>query len=203
MGENPYVFTDVIDPQYGIYQHDELAFTGYREGISFATDVKDVLFNRYKAKSDSKIEKVGFYTTKKNAEYEVYLVPNFSELEEKAEEIGGEEAEEFYKMIQEYKVLEGRAEKAGYHTINIPVDKIANITKGKDFALGIRTKNSDAEDPKHKYDMVIEKKDNMGQGKNAKIQKKQTYYYDKDEGFMDLNQYLLETNACIKAYYRK
>ena len=51
--------------------------------------------------------------------------------------------------------------------------------------------------------MVIEKKDNMGQGKNAKIQKKQTYYYDKDEGFMDLNQYLLETNACIKAYYRK
>ena len=203
MGENPYVFTDVIDYQYGIYQHDELAFTGYREGISFATDVKDVLFNRYKAKADSKIEKVGFYTTKKNAEYEVYLVPNFSELEEKAEEIGGEEAEEFYKMIQEYKVLEGRAEKAGYHTINIPVDKIANITKGKDFALGIWTKNSDAEDPKHKYDMVIEKKDNMGQGKNAKIQKKQTYYYDKDEGFMDLNQYLLETNACIKAYYRK
>ena len=203
MGENPYVFTDVIDYQYGIYQHDELAFTGYREGISFATDVKDVLFNRYKAEADSKIEKVGFYTTKKNAEYEVYLVPNFSELEEKAEEIGGEEAEEFYKMIQEYKVLEGRAEKAGYHTINIPVDKIANITKGKDFALGIWTKNSDAEDPKHKYDMVIEKKDNMGQGKNAKIQKKQTYYYDKDEGFMDLNQYLLETNACIKAYYRK
>ena len=203
MGENPYVFTDVIDYQYGIYQHDELAFTGYREGISFATDVKDVLFNRYKSEADSKIEKVGFYTTKKNAEYEVYLVPNFSELEEKAEEIGGEEAEEFYKMIQEYKVLEGRAEKAGYHTINIPVDKIANITKGKDFALGIWTKNSDAEDPKHKYDMVIEKKDNMGQGKNAKIQKKQTYYYDKDEGFMDLNQYLLETNACIKAYYVK
>ena len=203
MGENPYVFTDVIDYQYGIYQHDELAFTGYREGISFATDVKDVLFNRYKAEADSKIEKVGFYTTKKNAEYEVYLVPNFSELEEKAEGIGGDEAEEFYKMIQEYKVLEGTAEKAGYHTLNIPVDKIANITKGKDFALGIWTKNSDAEDPKHKYDMVIEKKDNMGQGKNAKIQKKQTYYYDKEFGFMDLNRYLLETNACIKAYYRK
>lgn len=203
MGENPYVFTDVIDPRYGIYQHDELAFTGYREGISFATDVKDVLFNKYKAEVDSKIEKVGFYTTKKNAEYEVYLVPDFSELEEKAEKIGEDEAEKFYEMIQEYKVLEGTAEKAGYHTLDIPVDKIDNITKGKDFALGIWTKNSEAEDPAHKYDMVIEKKDAMGQGKNVKIQKKQTYYYDKDEGFMDLNQYVIEINACIKAYYKK
>ena len=203
MGENPYVFTDVIDSQYGIYQHDELAFTGYREGISFATDVKDVLFNRYKAEVDSKIEKVGFYTTKKNAEYEVYLVPDFLELEEKAEERGEDEAEKFYEMIQEYKVLEGTAEKAGYHTLDIPADKIANITKGKDFAVGIWTKNSDAEDPTHKYDMVIEKKDNMGLGKNVKIQKKQTYYYDKDEGFMDLNQYVIEINACIKAYYKK
>ena len=203
MGENPYVFTDVIEPQYGIYQHDEVAFTGYREGISFATDVKDVLFNKYKAEVDSKIEKVGFYTTKKNAEYEVYLVPDFSELEEKAKKIGGDEADKFYEMIQEYKVLEGTAEKAGYHTLDIPVDKIANITKGKDFALGIWTKNSDAEDPAHKYDMVIEKKDAMGQGKNVKIQKEQTYYYDKDEGFMDLNKYVIEINACIKAYYKK
>ena len=206
MGENPYVFTDVIDPQYGIYQHDELAFTGYREGTNRDTDEKDVLFNRYKAEADSKIEKVGFYTTKKNAEYEVYLVPNFTKFKEKAEAIGEGEAEEFYKMIQDYKVLAGTAERAGYHTIDIPVDKMVNITKDNDFGLGIWTKNSDAEDPNHKYDMVIEKKDSMGQGKNAKIEKNQTYAYDHYDGFIDINPFGGNNgmgNACIKAYYKK
>ena len=209
MGENPYVFTEVIEPQYSIYQHDELAFTGYREGINFATDEKDVLFNRYKAVSDSKIDKVGFYTTKKNAEYEVYFIPDFAELEEKAEEIGEDEAKAFYTMIQDYKVLSGTAETAGYHTLDIPAEVDAKIKKGTDFAVGIWTKNSDKEDPKHKYDMVIEEKNVMGQGKNAKVGKEETYIYDKDFGFMDLNQYSTASgpaypvNACVKAYYKR
>ena len=209
MGENPYVFTEVIEPQYGIYQHDELAFTGYREGINFATDEKDVLFNRYKAVSDSKIDKVGFYTTKKNAEYEVYFIPDFAELEEKAEEIGEDEAKAFYTMIQDYKVLSGTAETAGYHTLDIPDEVDAKIKKGTDFAVGIWTKNSDKEDPKHKYDMVIEEKNIMGQGKNAKVGKEETYIYDKEFGFMDLNQFssasgpAYPVNACVKAYYKR
>lgn len=209
MGENPYVFTEVIEPQYSIYQHDELAFTGYREGINFATDEKDVLFNRYKAVSDSKIDKVGFYTTKKNAEYEVYFIPDFAELEEKAEEIGEDEAKAFYTMIQDYKVLSGTAETAGYHTLDIPDEVDAKIKKGTDFAVGIWTKNSDKEDSKHKYDMVIEEKNIMGQGKNAKVGKEETYTYDKDFGFMDLNQYSTASgpaypvNACVKAYYKR
>ena len=209
MGENPYVFTEVIEPQYSVYQHDELAFTGYREGINFATDEKDVLFNRYKAGSDSKIDKVGFYTTKKNAEYEVYFIPDFAELEEKAEEIGEDEAKAFYTMIQDYKVLSGTAETAGYHTLDIPDEVDAKIKKGTDFAVGIWTKNSDKEDPKHKYDMVIEEKNIMGQGKNAKVGKEETYIYDKDFGFMDLNQYSTASgpaypvNACVKAYYKR
>lgn len=209
MGENPYVFTEVIEPQYNIYQHDELAFTGFREGINFATDEKDVLFNRYKAVSDSKIDKVGFYTTKKNAEYEVYFIPDFAELEEKAEEIGEDEAEAFYTMIQDYKVFSGTAETAGYHTFDIPAEVVAKIKKGTDFAVGIWTKNSDKEDPKHKYDMVIEEKNIMGQGKNAKVDKEETYIYDKDLGFMDLNKYATASgpaypvNACVKAYYKR
>lgn len=209
MGENPYVFTEVTEPQYGIYQHDELAFTGYREEINFATDEKDVLFNRYKAVSDSKIDKVGFYTTKKNAEYEVYSIPDFAELEEKAEEIGEDEAKAFYTMIQDYKVLSGTAETAGYHTLDIPDEVDAKIKKGTDFAVGIWTKNSDKEDSKHKYDMVIEEKNIMGQGKNAKVGKEETYTYDKDFGFMDLNQYSTASgpaypvNACVKAYYKR
>ena len=209
MGENPYVFTEVTEPQYGIYQHDELAFTGYREGINFATDEKDVLFNRYKAVSGSKIDKVGFYTTKKNAEYEVYFIPDFAELEEKAEEIGEDEAKAFYTMIQDYKVLSGTAETAGYHTLDIPAEVDAKIKKGTDFAVGIWTKNSDKEDPKHKYDMVIEEKNVMGQGKNAKVGKEETYIYDKDFGLMDLNQYSTASgpaypvNACVKAYYKR
>ena len=209
MGENPYVFTEVIEPQYSVYQHDELAFTGYREGINFATDEKDVLFNRYKAGSDSKIDKVGFYTTKKNAEYEVYFIPDFAELEEKAEEIGEDEVKAFYTMIQDYKVLSGTAETAGYHTLDIPAEVDAKIKKGTDFTVGIWTKNSDKEDPKHKYDMVIEEKNIMGQGKNAKVGKEETYIYDKDFGFMDLNQYSTASgpaypvNACVKAYYKR
>ena len=209
MGENPYVFTEVIEPQYSIYQHDELAFTGYREGINFATDEKDVLFNRYKAVSDSKIDKVGFYTTKKNAEYEVYFIPDFAELEEKAEEIGEDEAKAFYTMIQDYKVLSGTAETAGYHTLDIPAEVDAKIKKGTHFAVGIWTKNSDKEDSKHQYDMVIEEKNIMGQGKNAKVGKEETYIYDKDFGLMDLNQYSTASgpaypvNACVKAYYKR
>lgn len=209
MGENPYVFTEVIEPQYSIYQHDELAFTGFREGINFATDEKDVLFNRYKAVSDSKIEKIGFYTTKKNAEYEVYLIPDFNSFATDAKDLGEDEAEEFYKLIQEYKILSGIADNAGYHTLDIPADEAISLTKGKDFAVGIWTRNSDAEDPDHKYDMVVEEKNIMGQGKNAKVGKKETYIYDKDFGFMDLNHYATESgpaypvNACVKAYYKR
>ena len=209
MGENPYVFTEVIEPQYSIYQHDELAFTEFREGINFATDEKDVLFNRYKAVSDSKIDKVGFYTTKKNAEYEVYLIPDFNSFATDAKDLGEDEAEEFYKMVQQYKVLSGIADNAGYHTLDIPADEAISLTKGKDFAVGIWTRNSDTEDPDHKYDMVVEEKNIMGQGKNAKVGKKETYIYDKDFGFMDLNQYATESgpaypvNACVKAYYKR
>ena len=209
MGENPYVFTEVIEPQYGIYQHDDFALTGYRRGINFDTDEKDVLFNRYKAESDSKIEKIGFYTTKKNAEYEVYLIPDFNRFASDAKDLGEDEAEEFYKMVQQYKVLSGIADNAGYHTLDIPADEAISLTKGKDFAVGIWTRNSDAEDPNHKYDMVIEEKNIMGQGKNAKVDKKETYIYDKDFGFMDLNKYATESgpaypvNACVKAYYKR
>ena len=209
MGENPYVFTEVIEPQYSIYQHDELAFTEFREGINLATDEKDVLFNRYKAVSDSKIDKVGFYTTKKNAEYEVYLIPDFNSFATDAKDLGEDEAEEFYKMVQQYKVLSGIADNAGYHTLDIPADEAIGLTKGKDFAVGIWTRNSDAEDPNHKYDMVVEEKNIMGQGKNAKVGKKETYIYDKDFGFMDLNQFSTASgpaypvNACVKAYYKR
>ena len=209
MGENPYVFTEVIEPQYGIYQHDELAFTGFREGINFATDEKDVLFNRYKAVSDSKIEKIGFYTTKKNAEYEVYLIPDFNSFAKDAKDLDEDEAEEFYKLIQEYKVLSGIADNAGYHTLDIPADEAISLTKGKDFAVGIWTRNSDAEDPNHKYDMVVEEKNIMGQGKNAKVGEEETYVYDKEYGFMDLNKFssasgpAYPVNACVKAYYKR
>ena len=54
--------------------------------------------------------------------------------------------------------------------------------------------------------MVIEKKDSMGQGKNAKIEKNQTYAYDHYDGFIDINPFGGNNgmgNACIKAYYKK
>ena len=112
-------------------------------------------------------------------------------------------------MIQDYKVLSGIADNAGYHTIDIPAEVNAKIKKGKDFAVGIWTRNSDAEDPNHKYDMVVEEKNIMGQGKNAKVGEEETYVYDKEYGFMDLNKFssasgpAYPVNACVKAYYKR
>ena len=57
--------------------------------------------------------------------------------------------------------------------------------------------------------MVVEEKNIMGQGKNAKVGKKETYIYDKEMGFMDFNQFTSANgpaypmNACIKAYYKR
>ncbi|MEL3907733.1 MAG: lectin like domain-containing protein, partial [Treponemataceae bacterium] len=55
-------------------------------------------------------------------------------------------------------VFDGIEETAGYHTKKLSEE--FSLTEGKKFALGVWTKNNDAEDPEHKYDIVVEKKRN-------------------------------------------
>ncbi|MGF7107886.1 lectin like domain-containing protein [Treponema pedis] len=213
MGEDAYVFTDVrkADEYDDIYQHDEVAFSDFMRSDffadSFAETQKSVLFNQYEPKEDGqKLEEIGFYTTKPGTEYEVYLIEDFKAFKTEAEDYSDDE-DEFYKFIQKYKIFSGTESAAGYHTKKLG-EKAISLTKNKTFALGIWTKNSDSEDPEHKWDMVIERKNNMSVGKNAKVNKNETFVFDKQGGgFVDMNQYSTSGegtgNACIKGYYKK
>ena len=205
MGTDAYVFTDVCagNAYAGIYQHDEVAFSSYLRSDFFTG--KTVLFNRYEPKKAGQVLKeIGFYTTKPNAEYEVYLIKDFDAFKTTAGTYDDED--EFYTFIQEYKIFSGTEETAGYHTKKLEGNELA-LTKDKAFALGIWTKNDASEDPNHKWDMVIERKDNMGVGKKAKVNTNETFVFDSTDGFMDMNQYSTSGNgtgnACIKGYYIK
>ena len=203
MTEDPYVFTDVRQREYdGIYQHDELAFTGFLgwNGLSDDGANKTVLFNKYTANSSQSLEEIGFYTTKPNVEYEVYFIPNFSEFKDEydSEEL---DEEDFYKLIQQYKIFSGTEATAGYHTKKLQIP--TSLVRNQVFALGIWTKNSDEQDPTHQWDMVIEKQKAGEQGHNAKVNKNETYAYS-FEGFTDINKYTNNKtgNACIKGYFK-
>lgn len=204
----PYVFTDVrkTDEFKGMYFYDELPFTGYIKSDNFSDDFdgngKTVLFNRYKASDDNQtLDSVGFFTTKPDAEYEVYLIEDFDQFQDDESSM---DEEDFNESIKEYCVLSGKMETAGYHTLELK-DKV-NLTKGKNFALGIYVKNSDAEDPEHKWDMVVESNAMQGMGiqhgKNAKINKNETFAFAFGK-FMDINAFSQEMiNACIRGYYK-
>lgn len=203
MGEDPYVFTDVRDGGVydGIYQHDEVPFSGYLRWnhLSDSEEYKTVLFNKYITTANQELDEVGFYTTKPKAEYEVYFIPDFDKFNREAQDFDESEEEEFYDSIQKYKISSGIQEKAGYHTIKI--DK-KDLTKNQKFALGIWTKNPDKEDTKHDYDMVIEKKEPRGLGEKASINAGETYAFT-FAGFVDINARTPKIgNAVIKGYYK-
>lgn len=202
MGEDPYVFTDVRKSSYdGIYQHDSVPFSGYLRWnhLSDSEDYKTVLFNKYTATENQQLTEIGFYTTKPNAEYEVYLIPNFTEFNNDASSFDSDEEEEFYNYIQKYKVASGTQEKAGYHTIKL---NNIDLNKKQKFALGIWTKNSEKEDANHEYDIVIEKKEPRGLGESTEVGKDETYAFTFD-GFVDINARNPKIgNAVIKGYYK-
>ena len=203
MGEDAYVFTDVRagNTYAGIYQHDEVALSSYLRSDFFAA--KTVLFNRYQPKEDGQVLKeIGFYTTKPNAEYEIYLIEDFAAFKTAANAYDDEE--DFYTFIQAYKVFSGTEETAGYHTKKLK-DKDLALTKNKAFALGIWTKNSDIEDPEHKWDMVLDKKETGKLGHKSVVHQNETFAFDPNDYFVDINPFPTGQvgNACIKGYYTK
>ena len=203
MGEDPYVFTKTVDNKDfdGIHQHDEVPFSGYLRWnhLSESEENKTVLFNKYATTAEETLNMIGFYTTKPNAEYEVYYISDFDAFEKEAKKYSEDEEEEFYNFIQKYKISSGVKEKAGYHTLNIDTKE---LHKGQKFGLGIWVKNSEKEDPKHDYDMVIEKKEVGGVGENAKVNPGETYAFT-FLGFDDINKRNPKIgNAVIKGYYK-
>lgn len=207
MTQNPYVFTKVVEgSKYSkIYQHDEIPFSGYVKSNNFAPNLgdKSILFNVYKAKTpNERLTDIGFFTTKPNAEYEVYLIPDFKEFKNEAESFE-EDYEEFYKNIQKYKVFSGTEEKAGYHVMEL--EKELNLEQNKEFSIGIWTKNPNDEDSQ--WDMVVETSKygtNLSNyGKLSNQLKNETYTFGFN-GFIDLNvsPHNEKINASVKGYVR-
>lgn len=164
---------------------------------------KTILFNRYKSSENEILTDIGFFTTKPDAEYEVYLIPNFETFKNEVEDFSSDEYEDYYSLIQKYKIFSGTMEKSGYHTMKLT--ESLDLTTNNDFAIGIWTKNKNSED--NKWDMVVEtsklKTNMLNYGKNSVQLQNQTYTFGFD-GFIDLNgTYIKEkVNACVKGYVK-
>lgn len=210
-----YVYTDVRKPDEfkGVYQHDEYALTGFIKADKYGD--KSILFNKYTITENNQImDSVGFFTTKPNAEYEVYFIDKFDSYRKKLEQ---EELEDIQDVNDKFekdkiKILSGNMEKAGYHTLKIPTEYVKELKKGDKIALGIYVRNNKTEDPNNQWDMVVEFNDvqnpNVNHGKNAVIKKDETFVLSNlmNEPYfeiMDLNGNIKENiNACIKLYFK-
>lgn len=165
--EDMYVFNDVKKSDYysGIYQNELYGLSKF-ESYNYMAEQnsvdKNILFNRSVSTGDNqKLESVGFYTTKPNAEYEIYFIDDFDDYMNRVDGKYLDNSELLEAMKSEGKIiLYGTMKKAGYHTIEIPDEKKKVLNKSDVFAFGIYVKNSDSEDPEHKYDIAVEGKDN-------------------------------------------
>lgn len=128
IGETAVVYSriDATDNYDRIYQSDLCGFTaqaGYREeNVWFA--------NVYTAAEDISVRAAGFYATRKNTEYELYIVPDFQD----EDSFGGKQF-----------LTNGYLDDAGYYTVDFP--QAVPITAGTDFAVIAKVKTEGAEYP--------------------------------------------------------
>lgn len=210
----PYVFTDVrkADEFKGVYQYDDYGLTGFIRNDELSGEAKTILFNKYKVDENNRIlDSVGFYTTKPNAEYEIYFIEDFDSYIEEVADEGFSDEKEVVEKLQEdnKKIMFGNLASAGYHTLELPIEHKLKLAKGKNFAIGLYVKNDDNEDPEHKWDMAIELNDkrnpNVNYGANAKVGNGETYtisFGEINDLKMLSNSTGKEINACIKVYYK-
>ncbi|NLY08834.1 MAG: hypothetical protein GXZ11_02880 [Tissierellia bacterium] len=197
--EEPYVFTEVKDADAydGMYLHDDLPFTSYLRHDSFSDPgKKTILFNRFSVKNKAReLAAIGFYTTKPGAEYSVYLIPDFETIAKF--EGNSADYDEIISTIQPYLIEEGTKDTAGYHVINLSEEQKVALKYGKDFAIGIHTRNNDQEDPEHQWDFVMElKDDNIGLYADNRVG--ETYMMS-DGSLRDIGK--THGNATVKGYY--
>lgn len=117
---------DPVDNYDKIYQADLCGCTaqiGYQqEECWFA--------NAYTAEEEILLRAAGFYATGKNTEYEIYVIPEFSD----------EDSFKNKKFI-----CNGYLEDGGYYTIDFP--EAVEIKEGNDFAVVVKIATEDAEYP--------------------------------------------------------
>ncbi len=117
---------DSADNYDQIYQTDLCGFTaqiGYQQEESWFANV-------YTAEDAISLRAAGFYATGENTEYEIYVVPEFTDKNS---------------FKQKRYICNGFLEDAGYYTIDFP--EAATIEAGKDFAIVVKIITENAEYP--------------------------------------------------------
>lgn len=119
IGNNCIVYTRIEDSDNydNLYQTDlcgQTGVLGYGDGNCFFANV-------YTSTGEENLEAVGFYTTGKNTEYEVYVMKNFESMNEFAKQ----------KPLQK-----GKMEQQGYYTVKLP--EAVPLETGERYAVVIR-----------------------------------------------------------------
>lgn len=206
IGGEPYVFTIVEESKAfdGIYHHDEMPFSGFISSNKYAD--KTVLLNAYDANKGEELKEIAFYTTKRDAEFEIYLIEDFDSFEMEAMDITDDE--DYEELLEQYKIYDNIMDKgkghiyAGYHTISLDeLNKTVKFDSDKKFALGIWIRNKDEEGPNHQWDMVVENTSPNGSGRYGEVKEGQTFTYSFGM-FVDIGK-IEKINACIEGYYLK
>ena len=163
---------DPVDNYDRIYQSDLCGYTaqiGYnQEECWFAS--------AYTAEEDSLLRAAGFYATGKNTDYEVYVIPRFTD--EKS-------------FVHKKFVCRGTLEDAGYYTIDFP--EAVRLNAGEDFAVVVKIRTENAE-----YPVAIECQVE-GLSENADISDGRSYLSYQGiswEAIEETKNY----NICLKAY---
>ncbi|EJO5348687.1 hypothetical protein NRP93_002819 [Clostridium botulinum] len=158
-----------------VYQYDPLGMIGAigfnNETASFANVFKSSLNNE-------KLSAVSFYTTKENANYEVYVETNY-------------ETNGLKKLT---KIKSGTIDMPGYHTIDL--DNNIPLTNGKKYAVAVRLTEKD-----EKYPIAIEQAYNNYSSKASANVGESFVSYD-NKNWIDLKQEQPDMNAnvCLKAF---
>jgi len=121
-----YTRIDPVDNYDHIYQSDLCGWIG-QLGYS-----KESIFgaNVYTAESDEILEAISFYATGKASEYELFVVPNFTDMESLNERIP---------------VASGKLSNAGYYTIDFKQDIM--VDEGQKYAIILHMITPDAVHP--------------------------------------------------------
>ena len=160
----------------GIYQYDTLGMTstfGYDSGTAWFSNVFTA---KNSAELNEKLTAVSFYTTKKNAQYEVYFKDNFA-------------ADDFSNMI---KVKSGTIAMPGYHTIKL--DSPVSLTSGKRFAVAVKLYV-----PGEIYPIAVEYP-MAGYSGLASANWGESFVSDNGTDWEDLQYSSYNTNVCLKAF---
>lgn len=194
-----YVFTETKDKTAfdGMLAHDEMPFTAFRRNSFFDSPEGriSVLFNRFEKDKAIYIDSIGYFTTKPNAEVELYLIEDFNAFERELDE---SDMDDVFEEYNKHLIKKFTQENSGYHLYKL--EKPIEIPANKAFAIGLGVKNPNPAD--EEYDIVMEKKD-TGLGKNAVVGKNETYAYVFGE-FVDINKMKGQElgNIALRAYYK-